>query len=249
MTMEDDPDKINDPNRQLETKVVQQAEKYQASRLRSQNENKVKADGRKEIDKLGFRTDAYQSALRVARDLTPAEQKQYVRDFRFFLKVFGDKQQELWPEDAAKAAARAKRRAERKAKETAAAGGETPEQQERRLAADLNPRSDPKRGGAGKGRKKAEKPATPAPAGDAKPWPDDTAAALAKAPPSDATHAALESSEAAINAEQEQIAGAEILDHKFGLTGKSGMGSVSDEKPLSQSAQVAAINEKLGLDK
>lgn len=151
--LEDDPDKINDPNRQLETKVVAQAEKYQQSRLRSQSENKIKADGRKEIDKLGFRTDAYQSALRVARDLTPAEQKQYVRDFRFFLKVFGDKQQELWPEDAAKAAARAKRKAERAAKDRAAAGGETQEQQERRLAADTKRRSDPKSGGAGKGRK------------------------------------------------------------------------------------------------
>lgn len=150
MMIEEDPDKINDPNRALEAKVVQQAEKYQGSRLRSQAENKVKAEGRKEIDKLGFRTDAYQSALRVARDLTPAEQKQYVRDFRFFLKAFGDKQQELWPEDAAKAAARAKRKAEAKAKAIAAAGGESAESQERRLAADSNPRSKPKASSARK---------------------------------------------------------------------------------------------------
>lgn len=151
--MEDDPELINDPDRQLEAKVVKQAEKYQQSRLRSKSENSIKAEGRKEIDKLGFRTDAYQASLRVARDLTPAEQKQYVRDFRFFLKVFADKQLQLWPEDAALAVARAKRKAERKAKDAAKAGGETPEQQVRRLAADSNPRSDPKRGGAGKAKK------------------------------------------------------------------------------------------------
>lgn len=155
--MEDDPELINDPDRQLEAKVVKQAEKYQQSRLRSKSENAVKAEGRKEIDKLGFRTDAYQASLRVARDLTPAEQKQYVRDFRFFLKVFADKQLQLWPEDAALAVARAKRKAERKAKAAAAAGGDTAEQQLRRVNADTNPRSDPKRGGAGKAKKAPKK--------------------------------------------------------------------------------------------
>lgn len=224
--MEDDPELINDPERKLEAKVVQQAEKYQGSRVRSQAENKIKAEGRKEIDKLGFRTDAYQSALRVARDLTPAEQKQYVRDFRFFLKVFGDKQQELWPEDAAKAAARFKRKAERKAEEAAKAGGETPEQQERRLAADFKRRSDPKSGGAGKGRKKAEPPAAPEVVGGAE----------------------------AANAAAEQTEGEALLatagkGDAQGLTGTTGLGSVADERPLSQSAQAAAVREQLGLDK
>ena len=48
---------------------------------------------------------------------------------------------------------RKERAKEKAAKAAAAAGKETPEQQERRLAADANPRSDPKRGGAGKAKK------------------------------------------------------------------------------------------------
>lgn len=223
--MEDDPELINDPERKLEAKVVQQAEKYQGSRVRSQAENKIKAEGRKEIDKLGFRTDAYQSALRVARDLTPAEQKQYVRDFRFFLKVFGDKQQELWPEDAAKAAARFKRKTERKAKDAAKAGGETPEQQERRLAADLNPRSKPKA-------TSAKKPK----AGKGIDIVGQTGVTTAESP------LVQESGDELIarvarekTAEQEQRDGEALL----ATAGKG--------EPLSQSAQVAAINAKLGL--
>lgn len=226
--MEDDPDKINDPNRQLEANVVKQAEKYQQSRVRSQAENKLKAEGRKEIDKLGFRTDAYQSALRVARDLTPAEQKQYVRDFRFFLKAFGDRQQELWPEDAVKAAARAKRKAERKAKDAAAAGGESAEAQERRLAADANPRSKPKASSARK--PKAAKAAVEE---------------LNRAP-----LASAEANAAAEQAEGDQVLTAHVETMKAdatGLTGKTGLGSVADEVPISQSQQAAAIRDKMGL--
>jgi len=217
MAMEDDPDLINDPDRQLEAKAFQQAEKYQASRVRSRNENKVKADGRKEIEKLGFDTDAYQVSLRVARDKTPAEQRKWVRDLKFFLKIFGNKQQELWPEDAAKAEARAKRKREKAAKAAAAAGKETPEQQERRLAADTNPRSDPNRGGA--------KPRTGRKA-------KDNVVNLNRAPlASDAEKVAAD----------EQKTGGEILDGALQQIKDAG------GEPKSQSAQAAEKRDEAGI--
>ena len=256
--MEDDPDKINDPDRQLAAKVVAKGKEYHESRVRSRDENAIKAKGRKEIADLGFRTDAYQHSLRVSRDLTPKEQKDYVRDFRFFLKVFGDNQADLWPEEAAKAAARAQKRAAKAAK-----AKESDIDRERRLAAD-SPRSDPARGGAGgaKGRGKAKdapaKAVEPKVTGRRgkkgsieivsqtgvtteessltpdKPWPDDEAAAA--------------------NAAQEQEVGDALLTGHIdavkaaaGERPSHGLGSVADEVPISQSEKSAAALAKAGL--
>lgn len=228
----------------LDAKLLKMGEEYVASLHRSSNENTIRTNIRENAGKLGVPSLAWQHSLMQARTMDKGELADYQRGLKRMKRVLDPVVVDLFPEDIAR---QEKRRSRAKEKATKAAAKAAEAKAKSIEAGDDNPRNDPKSGGAGKGRKKAEKPAAPAPAGDAKPWPDDTAAALAKAPPSDATHAALESSEAAINAEQEQIAGAEILDHKFGLTGKSGMGSVSDEKPLSQSEQAAEARAKAGL--
>lgn len=131
----------------IASKVIEVAEDYAASVKRSRGENKKRAKGRETIDKLGVRTDAFQHGLRLVKDLTINEQKQYLRDLKMVISVVGRRQMELFPEDALRAKKREDALRAKEADAKAKAG----------VDADTSPRSDPKSGGAGgvKGRRKA----------------------------------------------------------------------------------------------
>lgn len=144
MPMEEDPDKINDADRQIAARVYNEAEAYADTRRVSRDLNDKRTKSRKKIEEMGFRKDAYQTAIRVIKDLLPREQKDFMRDLSTFLKILGGRQADLFPEEALKAA---KREEKRKA---AAAENKPKTRAQADAKSDKNPKSDPKRGGAGK---------------------------------------------------------------------------------------------------
>lgn len=139
--LEDDPDKINDAERQIEAKIGQIGEAYAASNKRQKTENKTRAENRAKIKEMGIRTDAYQVGVKLARDLTETERKDFMRDLTLVVKVLGAKQQELFPDEALKAAKR-----EQAKKDKAAKAPRSKEELD--AASEENPRSDPNSGGA-----------------------------------------------------------------------------------------------------
>lgn len=139
--MTNDPNFINDPQRQLEANLDKIGERYSSSHKRSRTENKERADIRARAKELGLRTDAFQTGIKIVKDLTENERKDFLRDLDLIVRVFGAKQSELFPDEALKAEQRVKRQAERAAKE-----GRTKEELD--AASDSNSRSDPSAGGA-----------------------------------------------------------------------------------------------------
>lgn len=153
--LETDPDKINDADRQIEARIFKEGESYSASHKRSRTENKTRAESRARIKEIGMRTDAYQVGVRIVKDLSAREREEFLRDLNLVVKVLGNRQQDLFPEEALRAAKREKLRQEEEAKAEA----------ERKKQAESDKpgsRSDPNAGGA--------KPQTGT---DGKPWPDD----------------------------------------------------------------------------
>ncbi len=145
MAMEMDPEKVNDEQRsadlQIENSILKAGEAYSASHRRSRTENKERASNRARIKDLGMRTDAYQVGVRIVKDLTENERKDFLRDLNLVVKVLGAKQAELFPDEALKAAKREEKQREKKAKEGRS-------QEELDAATNDNPRSDPAAGGA-----------------------------------------------------------------------------------------------------
>lgn len=130
--LESDPDKINDLDRVMESRILESGNAYSASHRRSRDENRVRAGNRAKIKDMGMRTDAYQVGVRIVKDLTESERKDFLRDLNLVVKVLGSRQQELFPEEALKAATR---EAKRKAKLTGKEGAPDP---------DTNPNSAPR---------------------------------------------------------------------------------------------------------
>ena len=168
MPMEMDPDKINDSDRYVESKLLEQTEIYAASRVRSRKENEIKATSRKRVADLGLRTDAYQIGIRLVKDLTEGERADFMRDLGLVLKVLGARQADLFPDEVLKAEKRAQKARDREAK----AGRSKAELD---AASDSNPKSDPAAGGAGKRGRKAKGEGSKAPqtAGEAPKGDDD----------------------------------------------------------------------------
>lgn len=143
MPMETDPEKINDADRQVEASLLKAGESYAASHKRSRAENKERAANRAKIKELGLRTDAYQVGVRIVKDLTETERKDFLRDLELVVKALGHRQQELFPEEALKAQQRIQRAEEKAAAKAAKVTGK-----EGAPDPDSNPRSDPNAGGA-----------------------------------------------------------------------------------------------------
>lgn len=200
----------------IQSTVIEVAEQYADSIKRSRTENKKRAKGRAKIDELGVRTDAFQHGLRLVKDLTISEQKQYLRDLKMVISVVGQRQMELFPEDALRNKKREEDRMAKEAEARTKAG----------VDSDTNPRSDPKRGGAGKGKSQASKAAPKGPAAT-------KAAALVKAAASKtATGPGSEPGKMMSQVEQdEQAEGAAILE---------------GAKPKSQSAIAAEARAAIG---
>lgn len=146
MAMEEDPAKINDADRQIQARLYEQAQSYAETRVQSRKLNKQRAESRAKIMEMGFRSDSYQTGIRIIKDLSARERDDFMRDLNLILKVLGSRQADLFPEEALKAAKREEqRKAENQPKPPAEADAKS----------DANPRSNPAKGGAGK--KKADK--------------------------------------------------------------------------------------------
>ena len=236
MADNDDFGDNKDEDMKLDAELLKILEDYAGCDADSSKINERRAKLRAKADKLGISSHALQDGVYKLKKQTKSERLADEKATRRLVRAAEGRQAELWPEAVAATEKRAERKKERAAKEAAAAGKETPEQQQRRLDADTNPRSDPKRGGAGKKPKKSVEDLNRAPLAS-----DTVAVAAQASAPLSATQNALEQAEGEAILDQ--------LSKGAGLTGKTGLGSVADEKPLSQSAQAAKVREDLGLDK
>ncbi len=139
--MTENPDEINDPQRQIEANIDKIGERYSASHKRSRTENKERADIRGRAKELGMRTDAFQVGVRIVKDLTANERKDFLRDLNLVVTVLGAKQGVLFPDEALRAAKREERKTEK-------AAGKPRTQAELDANTDNNPASNPANGGA-----------------------------------------------------------------------------------------------------
>lgn len=200
------------------------AKQYQASKVRSANENDIRADIRANVDKLGLDPLAFQAALRMAEDMTTGERQDYTTSLNEMLTLLDGRESDLFGEEEMRKRDERKRKAEEKRAKAA-----QPE------STDDNPRSDPKSGGAGgadgKGKAKDGKPKKPGNklSGRERPTEEELTAAAAAAP---GAHA------------DEQEEGGALLD---GAVDKMKENAAAGGAPISQSAQAAAIREELGL--
>ena len=139
------------PDMILDAEVLKIIEEYAELDEQSHTLNGRRAELRAKADKkMGIQSYDLQSAVHKLKKMTKAERVAHEKTVARIIRAVDGRQAEFWPDEVAAATKRAATKAEKAAKAKSAAGGETPEQQERRVAADTNPRSDPKRGGAGK---------------------------------------------------------------------------------------------------
>lgn len=215
----------------VDSTVIKLAEQYQACNVRSRALNEDRAQIRTNVDRLGIDPSAFAVALAMVRDKTPGERQDYSNSLTRVLAALDGRENDLFGEaDVAARNKRAEKRAERAAK--AATPREVQDDK-----SDTNPKSDPDKGGAGKkGRGKAKgaaadpSVASPPPGEqDAQETGDELIARVA----------------AEENAKREQREGGAMLDDAIDKmkTGDNG----ENPEPLSQSAQAAAVRDKLGL--
>lgn len=127
-----------DYERQLEQSIFTEGQGYAARNVRSKEENKGRAAARDRIKAQGISPQAFGAAVALVKTKSPREIDDYLRDFNAVVKVLRQRQQELFPEEAAAAAKR-----EQKAADLAS---KTPAGQDAK--SDANPRSNPDAGGA-----------------------------------------------------------------------------------------------------
>lgn len=143
---------MSDGMNNVDATVMKLAKDYQASKIRSNNENETRATIRENVEKLGIDPTAFQHGLRMAEDLTTGERGDYTSSLSRVLSILDGKEADLFGEEEMR------KRDERKAKaaEKAAKAGRTPAELDAKT--DTDPKSDPAKGGAGKKRKsKGEK--------------------------------------------------------------------------------------------
>ncbi len=186
---------------------------------------------RDKAEKLGVNSHDFREQVYQMKKRTKAERLESNRTARRFQRIWDNRQGDLWTEDQRKAEERVNRKTERETKAKAKAAEAKAKSIE---AGDDNPRSKPKASSAVPPKKPGRKPKVvagsaadrAAETSDRNKRLGETQAQSPGAQPGvvdPAVHAA------------EQETGAAILD--------------TAGQPLSQSAQVAAINEKLGLNK
>lgn len=144
MAEEDENRGVNmDADQQMDATILKLAEQYKDSLDRSAEENEERKTIRDNAEKLGIKSKAFQNGVSIVKMMSKGERTDYMRGFRRILDVLGEKQKELFPEDAE----RIERRLERQRAEAAKAKAEA---KSSAADSDKNPRSDPARGGAGK---------------------------------------------------------------------------------------------------
>lgn len=108
------------------------------------------------VDKLGIVPAAFMLGVRLVKGMDKGEQRDFLSGVRRTTRVVGERQAELWPEEAKRVQDRIQRAKDKKAKQPRSGD-------ELDAKTNSNPRSDPKKGGAGK-KNKPEKPEKSAPA-------------------------------------------------------------------------------------
>lgn len=210
------PDGINN----VDSTILKLAEQYQSCNVRSRALNEERKQIRENVDRLGITPAAFTVGLAMVRDKTAGERSDFTASLTRTLSVLDGKAVDLFgADDIAARDKRAAKRAEREAKK-----GTARETQDDK--SDANPKSDPKRGGAGKGKKTAEAE------------PPATIAEAAKQ-----SDAAVAASLASVQA-GEQSEGANVLDQ---VGGKSvdDLGTSGAPKSQSQKAAEALAAAKL----
>lgn len=153
--MTENPEEINDADRQIAQVIWNEGQAYAENNQVSKKQNKARAESRERIKGTGIRPDAYALAIKHIKDLSTRERTAFLDDYKLVMKTMGSRQAELFPEESLKIAKREadrKRREDedkKKAAEAATLAGVNP---------DTNPRSNPDSGGAGK--RKAKQPPT-----------------------------------------------------------------------------------------
>lgn len=120
----------------FDTQMLKLVEQYAACDKRSSDINEERKVIRDNAEKLGIPSLHFQHAVMRAKKMTKTERMSYDENVEHIISIVEGKQAELWPEDTKRSE---KREAARKAEEDA-----------KGVDPDTNPRSDPKRGGAGK---------------------------------------------------------------------------------------------------
>ncbi len=211
----------------LDEKVVKMGEELAAIFTKRKNLNLEAKNIYTNADKLGIPPAALQAGVRMVRMMDKSDRVKYQAGVRRTVRALEPVVADLYPEDVDRIKKRQERAKIRAEKEAKAAGKESPEAQERRLAADLNPRSKPKASSA-----------KPPKASKVKPK-------LTIVGQTGVTTEESELTPAQVTAAQELIDGGQILDGALAGIPKLD----ADGKPLSQTAQAAAVREQLGLDK
>lgn len=144
--MTENPDEINDADRQIAQVIFNEGQDYAERNKASKVANKARADSRERIKQIGIRTDAYGLAIKHIKDMSPREQVEWLGHYVLVMKTMGKRQAELFPEEALKIA---KRESDRKKREDDAKKKAAEEATKKGVDADTNKRSDPASGGAG----------------------------------------------------------------------------------------------------
>lgn len=141
-------DRINDPDREIDSTIMKLVEQYASCDRRSADINEERATIRSNAEKLGFTSQEFQDGVRRTKKMSKTERDIHERNVNRIVSIAETRQSEFWPAEAERQRKRAERRAADAAEASkGSAGAPDP---------DTNPRSDPKRGGAGK--KKGERP-------------------------------------------------------------------------------------------
>lgn len=122
--------------------ILKLAENYQRTLMKSRELNEERATIRDNVEKLGIDPLAFQSGLRMARDMTNGERSDYTSSLERVLGVLDGKESDLFGADEIE---KRNKRAERRAEKDAKAGTPREAQDDK---SDANPRSDPDAGGA-----------------------------------------------------------------------------------------------------
>lgn len=259
---EDDPRLNESAEQQIDSTIIKLAEQYASLEQRAKALNEEKKNIREQADKIGITSLAWQIGVKTVKLMDKGERMDFMRGFRRVTGVLGDRQRELFPEDAERIARR-----KAAAEEKAAKQPRSPQQLDAQT--NKNPRSNPDSGGAGKKRGRPPKATGPkaSPAaiaaemkaqntGNVVPLKGATAAApvppKAPADPEQAEGDAVlksmvpetEAAKSAAEVTREAAAQSDAFLAEqvakrapLSVPGLSDSGQRTDEKPLSQSAQ------------
>lgn len=141
MSLETDPTKINDADRQLEQTIFTVGGNYAARGKRAKEEAKARKEDRDRIEARGINPNAFHVVAGQIKKLTPKAFKAWLADVNYVAEVMARKQADLFPEDQAAALKREQLR-EQKAAEIPRDSKALDEK------TDTDKRSDPNKGGA-----------------------------------------------------------------------------------------------------